>query len=102
MRRRIVLAALVAASTLAASAQGPARYDVLITNGRVLDGSGNPWLAMDIGIRGGRIADMGRLERAAAARTIDAHGLTVTPGFIDVHSHASADRAGDHDGDPQS
>ena len=94
MRRRIVLAALVAASTLAASAQGPARYDVLITNGRVLDGSGNPWLAMDIGIRGGRIADMGRLERAAAARTIDAHGLTVTPGFIDVHSHAADGLAG--------
>ena len=56
----------------------------------MLDGSGNPWLAADIGIRGGRIVDMGRLGNAAAARVIDAHGLTVAPGFIDVHSHASA------------
>jgi N-acyl-D-aspartate/D-glutamate deacylase len=64
-------------------------YDVLIRNGRVLDGSGNPWLAADIGIRGGRIVDMGRLGNAAALRVIDARGLTVSPGFIDVHSHAS-------------
>jgi N-acyl-D-amino-acid deacylase len=71
------------------STQTPARYDVLIRNGRVLDGSGNPWLAADIGIRGGRIVDMGRLGNAAAAQVIDAAGLTVSPGFIDVHSHAS-------------
>jgi cytosine/adenosine deaminase-related metal-dependent hydrolase len=64
-------------------------YDVLIRNGRVLDGSGNPWLAADLGIRGGRIVDMGRLGNAAAARVIDARGLAVSPGFIDVHSHAS-------------
>src|ERR1700730_6916801 len=64
-------------------------YDVLIRNGRVLDGSGNPWLAADIGIRGGRIVDMGRLGNAAALRVIDVRGLTVTPGFIDVHSHSS-------------
>jgi N-acyl-D-amino-acid deacylase len=64
-------------------------YDVLIRNGRVLDGSGNPWLAADLGIRGGRIVDMGRLGNAAALRLIDAHGLTVSPGFIDVHSHAA-------------
>src|SRR5579871_4817345 len=74
---------------LCAFAQAPQQYDLLIRNGRVLDGSGNPWLATDIAIRGGRIVDMGRLGNAAAARTIDAHGLTVTPGFIDVHSHAA-------------
>jgi N-acyl-D-amino-acid deacylase len=73
----------------ALSTQTPARYDVLIRNGRVLDGSGNPWLAADIGVRGGRIVDMGRLGNAAAAQVIDAAGLTVAPGFIDVHSHAS-------------
>ena len=72
-----------------------ARYDVLIRNGRVLDGSGNPWLAADIGIRGGRIVDMGRLGNATATRAIDARGLTVSPGFIDVHSHASTGLAGD-------
>jgi N-acyl-D-amino-acid deacylase len=65
-------------------------YDVLIRNGRVLDGSGNPWLAADIGIRGGHIVDMGRLGNAAAVRLIDARGLTVSPGFIDVHSHSSS------------
>jgi N-acyl-D-aspartate/D-glutamate deacylase len=72
----------------------PARYDILIRNGRVLDGSGNPWRAVDIGIRGGRIVDMGRLTTAAAARIIDARGLTVSPGFIDVHSHAATGLAG--------
>ena len=72
----------------------PARYDILIRNGRVLDGSGNPWRAVDIGIRGGRSVDMGRLTTAAAARIIDARGLTVSPGFIDVHSHAATGLAG--------
>src|SRR5258708_36560149 len=64
-------------------------YEVLIRNGRVLDGSGNPWLAADLGIRGGRIVDMGRLGTAAAGRVIDAAGLTVSPGRIDVHSQAA-------------
>jgi len=81
-------------AALGAVLQSPAPYDVLIRNGRVLDGSGNPWIAMDIGIRGGRIAEMGRLGNAPAARTIEARGLTVTPGFIDVHSHASDGLAG--------
>ncbi len=72
----------------------PARYDVLIRNGRVVDGTGNPWRAADLGIRGGRIVDVGRLSTATAARVIDAHGLTVTPGFIDVHSHAAEGLAG--------
>ena len=83
----------IALAVVSVSAQ-PAPYDVLIRNGRVLDGSGNPWIATDIGIRGGRIVDMGRLERAAATRTIDVQGLTVTPGFIDVHSHAADGLAG--------
>jgi N-acyl-D-amino-acid deacylase len=78
-----------------ADGQTPAqRYDVLIRNGRVLDGSGNPWLAADIGVRDGRIAAVGHLGSAAAARVIDAHGLIVSPGFIDAHSHASGGLAG--------
>jgi N-acyl-D-aspartate/D-glutamate deacylase len=72
----------------------PARYDVLIRHGRVLDGSGNPWLATDLGIRNGRIVDMGRLGDATATRVIEAAGLTVSPGFIDVHSHAAEGLAG--------
>ena len=85
----LIFQALVLALTAPAATQTPARYDVLIRNGRVLDGSGNPWLAADIGIRGGRIVDMGRLGNATAARVIDARGRTVSPGFVDVHSHAS-------------
>jgi N-acyl-D-amino-acid deacylase len=69
--------------------QSPPPYDIVIRNGRVLDGSGNPWISTDIGIRGGRIVEMGRLGNAAASRVIDAQGRTVSPGFIDVHSHAS-------------
>lgn len=62
--------------------------DVLIRGGRVLDGTGNPWIYTDIGIRGDRIVQMGDLRDARARRTIDASGLYVAPGFIDVHNHA--------------
>jgi N-acyl-D-amino-acid deacylase len=68
-------------------AQRPA-FDLLIVNGRVLDGSGNPWIRLDIGVREGRIAAVGNLAGQAAVRTIDAQARYVTPGFIDVHSHA--------------
>jgi N-acyl-D-aspartate/D-glutamate deacylase len=94
VRTRLLIILLLVALGAPASTQVPARYDVLIKNGRVLDGSGNPWLAADIGIRGGRVVDMGRLGNAAAARVIDANGLIVSPGFIDVHSHASEGLAG--------
>jgi len=66
-------------------------FDVLIRNGRVLDGAGSPAFLADVGIRGGRIAAVGRLANASATRVIDAAGLYVVPGFIDMHSHA--DRA---------
>ena len=76
-------------SIASVSAQPP-QYDILITNGRVLDGSGNPWFAADIAISADRIVAVGRLEGATATRVIDAKGLVVAPGFIDVHSHAAA------------
>jgi N-acyl-D-amino-acid deacylase len=95
VRTRLILGStILLALTAPTFTQTPARYDVLVRNGRLLDGSGNPWLAADIGIRGGRIVDMGRLGNATAARVIDARGLTVSPGFIDVHSHASGGLAG--------
>ena len=78
---------LVAAVVLTAQPAVP--FDVLIRNGRVMDGSGNPWLRADIGVRGGRIAAIGRLPGAQATTTIDAMDRLVTPGFIDVHSHAA-------------
>ena len=65
------------------------RYDIIIRNGRVLDGSGNPWFYTDIAIRGDRIVAVGDLEDARADREIDATGLYVSPGFIDAHSHAA-------------
>ena len=70
------------------SAAAAQDYDVLIRGGRIVNGSGNPWFEADVGIRGDRIAAIGDLSGAAAARIIDASGLVVAPGFIDPHTHA--------------
>jgi dihydroorotase/N-acyl-D-amino-acid deacylase len=59
-------------------------YDVVIQHGRIIDGTGSPWYSGDIGIRQGRIAAIGNLTGAPAKRTIDAHGMMVAPGFIDM------------------
>jgi N-acyl-D-amino-acid deacylase len=80
---------VICAAALAGGIQAQPSFDVLIRNGRVLDGAGNPWLRADIGIRGDRIAAVGRLDADKAARVIDAGDRLVTPGFIDVHSHAA-------------
>jgi N-acyl-D-amino-acid deacylase len=80
------------------------QYDLIIRNGRVLDGTGNPWFPADIGVRNGRIVAVGSLAGAGATRVIDASGKYVTPGFIDIHSHAddgSSPRGGFRDPDPQ-
>lgn len=61
-----------------------AAYDVLIRNGRIIDGTGSPWYAGDVGIRGGRIAAIGMLPGATGKRTVDAAGMVVAPGFIDM------------------
>jgi N-acyl-D-amino-acid deacylase len=65
----------------AADAQG---FDLVIRNGHIVDGTGSPWYSGDIGIREGRIAAIGNLASARAKRAIDAEGLTVAPGFIDM------------------
>jgi N-acyl-D-amino-acid deacylase len=62
-------------------------FDVLITAGRVIDGTGNPWFRGDVGIRGDRIAAMGRLAGASATTVIDARGKIVCPGLVDAHVH---------------
>jgi N-acyl-D-amino-acid deacylase len=72
-------------------------YDLLIRNGRVLDGSGNPWFPADVGVKDGRIVAVGRLASAQATTAIDASGKYVAPGFIDIHSHAD-DGSGPEDG----
>ncbi len=83
-----LLCAMTIGAPLALAAQGE-HYDILIVGGQVVDGSGNPWMYADIGIRGGAIVAVGSLDGASADRTIDARGKTVVPGFIDIHSHAA-------------
>jgi N-acyl-D-amino-acid deacylase len=78
---RFLLAILLLAP--AAHAQA-VPYDLVIRNGHIIDGTGSPWYAGDIAIRGGRIAALRKLDGASAKRTIDAHGMVVAPGFIDM------------------
>jgi dihydroorotase/N-acyl-D-amino-acid deacylase len=60
------------------------QYDLVIRNGRVVDGSGRPAYVADVAIKGDRIVSIGNLSKATASRTIDARGLVVAPGFIDM------------------
>ena len=88
----------VAGALLAAPLAGQRSepLDILFINGRVLDGAGNPWVRQDLGIRGGRIAYLGLIgvDHPVARDTVDVTGLVITPGFIDMHSHA--DLESDH------
>src|SRR5215210_4705604 len=89
-----LLVALVLASVWAASRRQPEAaaderpFDLVITNARVVDGSGNPWFRADVGVKDGRIARVGRVAASEGARAIDAKGRVLAPGFIDVHTHA--------------
>jgi N-acyl-D-amino-acid deacylase len=65
--------------------------DILLKNGKILDGTGNSWFIGDIAISQGKIVKMGNLSKWQAAKTIDATGLIVAPGFIDVHTHIEGD-----------
>ena len=87
-RLAAVLATTVLATPAAAQNGTDATYDLVIRNGRLLDGAGNPWIHADVAIRGDRIAAVGDLSAARARRVIDAAGRYVAPGFIDTHSHA--------------
>jgi N-acyl-D-amino-acid deacylase len=62
-------------------------FDILIQNGKIVDGSGNSWFYGDVGIKNGKIVQVGKITGKKATRTIDAKGLIVAPGFIDVHTH---------------
>ena len=85
---RITLAiAAVVLVACAQQAQSP-QYDLLITGGSVFDGDGTPAVSADVAIRDGKIAAIGNLRTASARRRIDASGLTVAPGFIDMHNHS--------------
>ena len=89
MVRRVPMSFLVLALLAAtAAAQEAERFDLIVRGGRVVDGTGNPWIRADVGVRGDRIARVGDLSGAAADRVVDAAGLIVAPGFIDPHTHA--------------
>jgi dihydroorotase/N-acyl-D-amino-acid deacylase len=77
----VVVFGLVGSGARAASSPP---YDIVIRNGHVIDGTGSPWYAADIAIKDGRIAAIGRLGDTDASQVIDAHGMVVAPGFIDM------------------
>ncbi len=82
-----VLLALAGCAALPGGMEGGAKADILIRNGRVIDGTGNSWYVADLAIRDGRIAAIGKLDHFTAVRIIDAARQIVAPGFIDVHAH---------------
>lgn len=100
MRRRVVAMVAVTTVSVAALVLGfsgkraraqevavaarSGEYDIVIRHGHIIDGTGSPWYAGDIGIRDGRIAAIGDLSKAHAKQTIDAAGRVVAPGFIDM------------------
>ncbi|MGE0130281.1 MAG: amidohydrolase family protein [Blastocatellales bacterium] len=89
-RTLLLLALFVVAATLVSGRRAlssQADFDLIISRGRVVDGTGNPWFEADIAVKNGRIAEIGRIDPARAAKTVDAKGLIVAPGFIDVHTH---------------
>ena len=64
------------------------RYDIVLTNGKIIDGCGNPWFWGDLGIQGDRVAAVAPAGRLQGQRTLDVDGRFVTPGFVDVHTHS--------------
>lgn len=86
----LVLILIFISTSVSVFAQEKEKFDLKIMNGKVLDGTGNPWYYSDIGVKDGRIVKLGDLSNDAAQDTMDAKGLFVSPGFIDVHSHAAS------------
>ena len=79
---------ILLAAWIALAFAAPQEFDLLIREGSIVDGTGNPSFRGDIAIKGGKIAAMGKIRAAKAGRAIDASGLTVAPGFIDIHNHS--------------
>ena len=88
LTRRLTLSFLLIVSCFGFAADLP--FDLVITNGHIIDGTGSPWYSGDIGIRDGRIAAIGNLSRAAHKRALDAKGRVVAPGFVDMLGQSEA------------
>src|SRR5438132_7931639 len=87
-RRELFAAALTPLFGGSVFAQPAKPCDVLFRNGKVIDGTGNPWFHGDVAITGDRISAIGRKLSGEAKRIIDLKGLAIAPGFIDIHSHS--------------
>ena len=88
------LLSLIFLFPLLATAQEP--FDILIKNGKIIDGSGNNWYYSDLAIKNGKIVQIARdIKPGTAKKIIDAKGMIVAPGFIDVHTHLEEDEAKD-------
>jgi len=81
-------AGVAGARTRAAEQRTSGTHDLVLKNGRVIDGAGTPWFRADIGVKDGRISKIGRVDEGNAVRVIDVDGLVVSPGFIDLHNHS--------------
>ncbi len=86
----IFSAFLVLISSFAVCKRGGEEFDILIKNGKIVDGTGNPLFEADIGIRDDTIVEIGDLSGKTAMKTIDAKGLAVAPGYIDMHTHCDS------------
>jgi N-acyl-D-amino-acid deacylase len=103
---RVALVAIVAVCGLmlscnpqpASTHKAQPQYDLLITGGHIIDGSGSPWYEGEVAVKDGRVAAVGRLVNPTAKRVIDAAGLVVAPGFIDLHTHSDYTLLVDGDG----
>jgi len=83
-KKWLLLILVLLSSQLVCSQSSPTPFDLIITNGHLIDGTGSPWYSGDLGIRDGKIAAIGNLADASCKRRIDAHGMVVAPGFIDM------------------
>jgi dihydroorotase/N-acyl-D-amino-acid deacylase len=100
MRTRFAAPLLVAIVAAAVSWQAPLHsqppaFDLVIRGGRIVDGTGSPWFVADVGIKGDTVTALRPRLEAAGARVIDAQGLVVSPGFVDVHAHVEPREGGE-------